>query len=87
MSKEEKQLVPKLRFPEFYNDVSWKEKFLNDLSPSIFDGTHQTPKYTQNGIPFFSVENIVSGSDNKFISREDYLYETRNINLSMGIFW
>ena len=78
MSKEEKQLVPKLRFPEFYNDVSWKEKFLNDLSPSIFDGTHQTPKYTQNGIPFFSVENIVSGSDNKFISREDYLYETRN---------
>ena len=78
MNKEKNKIIPELRFSEFMNDGEWKETSLNKISPSIFDGTHQTPKYTKEGIPFFSVENIVSGSDNKFISREDYLYETRN---------
>lgn len=45
---------------------------MGEITDAIFDGTHQTPTYTKNGIPFFSVENLVSGSDNKFISREDY---------------
>ncbi len=72
----EKTLVPKLRFPEFRDAEEWEEKPLNLISTSIFDGTHQTPKYTEDGIPFFSVENIVSGKPNKFISREDYLTAT-----------
>jgi type I restriction enzyme S subunit len=74
----EGETVPKLRFPEFENDGEWEETALNKISESIFDGTHQTPNYTESGIPFFSVENIVSGNKNKFISREDYLFETRN---------
>lgn len=77
MSKNnENKLVPKLRFPEFENNGEWKESSLNEVSPAIFDGTHQTPTYTENGIPFFSVENIISGSKNKFISPEDYLLAT-----------
>lgn len=77
MSKNnENKLVPKFRFPEFENYGEWKESSLNEVSPAIFDGTHQTPTYTENGIPFFSVENIISGSKNKFISREDYLLAT-----------
>jgi len=39
----------------------------------IYDGTHQTPKYTDNGIRFVSVENIKALSKSKkFISRADY---------------
>lgn len=39
----------------------------------VYDGTHQTPKYTTEGIPFISVENIqdIYGSQ-KFISINDY---------------
>lgn len=69
-------LLPKLRFPEFKNNGEWEEKLLNEVSSTIFDGTHQTPKYTTDGVPFFSVENIISGNKNKFISREDYLSAT-----------
>lgn len=71
-----KGLVPELRFPEFRGESEWTEKPLNIITTSIFDGTHQTPKYTEEGIPFFSVENIVSGKSNKFISKNDYMLAT-----------
>ncbi|MBW6481291.1 MAG: restriction endonuclease subunit S [Bacteroidales bacterium] len=74
--KKSEGLVPGLRFPEFREAGEWKIDILKNISPSIFDGTHQTPKYIESGIPFFSVENIVSGNKNKFISREDYLVAT-----------
>ncbi|MCU4675361.1 restriction endonuclease subunit S [Catenovulum sp. 2E275] len=54
----------------------WIEKELKDITSSIFDGTHQTPKYTEDGVPFFSVENIVSNKDNKFISIDDHSLAT-----------
>lgn len=73
---QENQKVPNYRFPEFVNDGEWEEKPLSKVTSSIFDGTHQTPNYTDNGIPFFSVENIVSGNKNKYISREDYKIAT-----------
>lgn len=74
---QEGETVPRVRFPEFEGDGEWIETSLSEISPSIFDGTHQTPKYTDDGIPFFSVENIVSGTKNKFISREDYIEATK----------
>lgn len=81
---QEGETVPKMRFPEFEGDGEWVKSSLNQISPSIFDGTHQTPKYTEDGIPFYSVENIVSGSKNKFISVDDYLHETRINKPEMG---
>ncbi len=75
MSKENK-LIPKLRFPEFAKNAMWEEFSLDNISPAIFDGTHQTPNYTEEGIPFFSVENLISRNKNKFISRDDYLLAT-----------
>lgn len=68
--------TPKLRFPEFRDAGEWEGKSLNQITTAIFDGTHQTPTYTEDGVPFFSVENIVSGKLNKFISREDYVVAT-----------
>lgn len=39
----------------------------------IYDGTHQTPKYTNEGVPFVSVENIKNlYSTLKHISNDDY---------------
>ncbi len=72
----EGETVPQLHFPEFFGAGEWEEKILKNITSSIFDGTHQTPTYTQEGIPFYSVENLVSGNKNKFISREDYIVST-----------
>ena len=49
-----------------------ERKKLGDVC-GIFDGTHQTPKYTDSGIRFVSVENINSLYDSeKYISTEDF---------------
>jgi type I restriction enzyme S subunit len=77
MSKPTKKgLVPLLRFPEYREEPEWRSYLLKNISSAIFDGTHQTPRYTEDGIPFFSVENIVSGNKNKFISVEDHVAAT-----------
>lgn len=40
---------------------------------NVYDGTHQTPKYTDSGIKFASVENIANPyATKKFISLSDY---------------
>ena len=39
---------------------------------NIQDGTHSTPIYTDEGIPFFSVETITSNAEPKFISVEEH---------------
>ena len=45
---------------------------LNEIA-EIYDGTHQTPKYTGSGISFISVENINDiYNSKKYISVEDY---------------
>lgn len=51
-------------------EVEWKK--MSEVC-GIYDGTHQTPKYQTEGIPFISVENIkdIYGS-NKYISIEAY---------------
>ena len=70
---------PELRFSEFKNNKEWVVYTLESLSDSIFDGVHQTPQYATKGIPFYSVENIVSGVKNKFITEEDYkIYTQKN---------
>ncbi|MDU1630095.1 MAG: restriction endonuclease subunit S, partial [Lactococcus lactis] len=61
--------VPELRFAGFADD--WEQRKLNEVS-DIYDGTHQTPKYQDNGVMFLSVENIKTLTSNKFISREAF---------------
>lgn len=73
----EGQTIPALRFPEFQDAPEWKQRKLKNISPAVFDGTHQTPTYTTEGVPFFSVENLITGNKNKFISHDDYLIATQ----------
>ena len=49
---------------------------LNDISKKIADGTHATPTYVDEGVPFYSVENVVANNfkNVKYISQE--LHET-----------
>ena len=61
--------IPELRFAGFADD--WEQRKLNEVS-DIYDGTHQTPKYQDNGVMFLSVENIKTLTSNKFISREAF---------------
>ena len=52
----------------------------------VFDGTHQTPKYTASGIPFYSVENVTSNdfSNTKFISEEEHELLTTKHRIEKG---
>ncbi|MFQ3781402.1 restriction endonuclease subunit S [Staphylococcus saprophyticus] len=61
--------IPKLRFPEFIEE--WCNKDVGQVV-NVYDGTHQTPKYTNKGIKFLSVENIKTLKSNKFISKEAF---------------
>lgn len=65
----------KLRFKDKLGNPypTWKTAPLGNEA-FVFDGTHQTPKYTLDGIPFVSVEDINSlSSITKYISEESYL--------------
>lgn len=57
----------------------WEECELSKIA-DIFDGTHQTPKYTLTGVPFVSVENITNiYNTDKFISKKNFELEFKNI--------
>lgn len=60
---------PEMRFEGFTG--GWEQCKLEEVA-NIFDGTHQTPKYTSTGVKFVSVENIATLETNKFISQEAY---------------
>ena len=61
--------LPEIRFPEFTDE--WEQVKLKDVA-TVFDGTHQTPKYTESGVKFVSVENIKTLETEKYISQEAY---------------
>lgn len=61
--------VPELRFAGFAGD--WEERKLSEIV-DIYDGTHQTPIYTDSGVKFVSVENISNLETKKYISQEAY---------------
>ena len=81
--EDKKVNVPMRRFEEFANAPEWEECRLGDVA-DIFDGTHQTPKYTDSGVKFVSVENIASLETTKFISEDAYLNEYSNKQAEKG---
>lgn len=73
---QQEQTSPDLRFSEF--EASWKSVELKEIA-DIYDGTHQTPKYTNNGVPFVSVENINDlEATSKFISEGAFKKDFKN---------
>lgn len=64
-------LTGKKRLPGFTGE--WYETTIGEHC-YVFDGTHQTPKYTIAGIPFYSVENVTANDfvNTKFITAEEH---------------
>lgn len=59
------------------NEKGWEVKKIGEVCYYVKDGPHVSPKYSQVGIPFISVNNIIQGSidlsNAKYITYEDYL--------------
>ncbi|MCA6423995.1 MAG: restriction endonuclease subunit S, partial [Flavobacterium sp.] len=56
--------------------VGWEMKKLSELNTKITDGTHDSPKPTENGFPLITGKNLIDGfvdfSNSYFISQEDH---------------
>ena len=65
--------------------IEWEVRKLGKIAV-IKDGTHQTPKYFESGIPFYSVENVTSNDFNntKFISELEHNFLTRHFRIEKG---
>lgn len=63
----------------------WAVTRVGDIA-CVKDGTHQTPKYVDVGIPFYSVEQVTSNDfdDVKFISCEEHKLLTKNFRIEKG---
>jgi type I restriction enzyme S subunit len=70
MSVEKK--VPEIRFEGFSDQ--WQSLSLDKIT-DVYDGTHQTPTYTKNGVMFLSAENIRTLTSQKFISEKAFKEE------------
>ena len=79
-------VLVKSRFVEMFCNTDDK-RTIADICSIITDGTHQPPKFTQDGIPFLFVSNIVTNeityNAEKFISEETYdeLYKRTPIEI------
>ena len=65
----------------------WEEKQLNEIT-EVKDGTHDSPKYINEGIPFVTQKNIrqygLSFSDTKFITDNDHEKFYKRSNVTYG---
>ena len=76
-------LTGKKRLPGFTGE--WYDTTIGEHC-YVFDGTHQTPKYTASGIPFYSVENVTANdfANTKFISVEEHKLLTTKHRIEKG---
>ena len=67
---------------------NWEEKTLKEVCTKITDGTHQTPKYFDDGVIFLSSKNVTSGKidwDNiKYIDEKQHLEMHKRVAPKVG---
>lgn len=75
------------KFVEMFGDLrlnpkKWEKFNLKDITLKITDGTHQSPKFLDSGIPFIFISNIIQNeitlNTKKFISELTYQELTKN---------
>jgi type I restriction enzyme, S subunit len=85
-------LIPSL-FNEMFGDPdsnpkNYRKLPLEEVCTRITDGTHQPPKFSEKGLPFLFVRNIVNGwidfDTEKFISEETFAELTRRVKPERG---
>ncbi len=78
----------KSRFFEMFGNGEYLSVKLRDICMKITDGTHKTPTYLNDGIPFISAKNIKDGKidfdDIKYISDEEYREIQKRCQISKG---
>lgn len=64
---------------------NWEVKKLGAVC-EIYDGTHQTPTYVQDGVPFYSVEQLTANDfkKTKFVTQEVFEKENKRVKLEKG---
>lgn len=71
-----------------YIPDEWGYEELNKLVNKITDGTHKTPNYTEDGIPFLRVTDIqqsnIDWGNVKYISQEEHLELIKRCNPELG---
>jgi type I restriction enzyme M protein len=71
--------------PSIDIDPSWEMVELEKISNKITDGTHKTPEYTVDGVPFLRVTDITkSDGSKKFISKEEHKELIKRCNPEKG---
>lgn len=74
MSNNKKRLVPIRRFKGFTD--AWEQHKLGEVA-DVRDGTHDSPKYINDGYPLLTSKNVGNGyinyDDAKCISEKDYI--------------
>ncbi|GGK02601.1 restriction endonuclease subunit S [Pseudomonas matsuisoli] len=75
-SKSKKAPASHLKNEEYEIPSTWCWVSLDSLAAKIVDGTHHTPTYVGNGVPFISVKDIRDGvidfTNTKFITTEEH---------------
>ena len=76
------------RFIEMFGDSTYQERNISEVCKIVTDGTHQSPKFTDSGIPFLFVSNIVDNAityeTSKFISVQTYNELTKRTPIEIG---
>ena len=81
--------------PELYKESrlgwvprEWEVERMENLTIQIVDGTHFTPEYVENGVPFLRVTDIqvdkIDLTHVKFISSEEHLILSKRCNTEKG---
>ncbi len=80
-------------FVEMFGDIESNSKKLSkvtlkDVCLRVTDGTHQSPKWQSDGVPFLFISNIVNGEivlkTNKYISNTTYDELTNRCRIEVG---
>lgn len=66
--------IPALRFPEFKGE--WSFSKMSNIATKITDGTHDTPKPTQEGVPYITAIHVKDG----FIDFGNCYYVSKEIH-------
>jgi type I restriction enzyme S subunit len=84
------QFVPAL-FHEMFGDQAkekWGYTTLGEVCLLVRDGTHKTPTYVSEGVPFVTVKNIVTGSvdftNTKFVTKEEHVELSKRVKPEFG---
>lgn len=81
-------LLVKSRFVEMFGTGEFPSVKLKDVCSKITDGTHKTPVYLSEGIPFVSAKNIKDGKlvfdDIKYISEQECAEIQKRCQITAG---